>query len=316
MAETCPRCGYVEVEADTCPSCKVSISQFRALLLQRQQKRSRERLQRIRKALSPNSSFGFTVLLITVVALNAYLIFAPLLPLPSKPGEFEQWEPAFHARRVEVFWAWAVACGAAVVVQSGTLASVLCTSAVVADRISMNPWSYGSAFLVSLLNIVEGEASGVEMLGLLVLSVCTGVVAYRVGRKWRKGEPFLSQPIDDVFALVVLAYLAHFALNIISAIIGGWGRLLGYWLYICAGLTIFGLWRVWRRGEMVFPSSPRRRFSEHWGGWKTVPTAYGPAPVVRKDERPLTFFFYFSLLVLLALGLLAGALVLTLIDEP
>ena len=32
MAETCPKCGYPQVETDECPCCRVVISRYRAYL--------------------------------------------------------------------------------------------------------------------------------------------------------------------------------------------------------------------------------------------------------------------------------------------
>ena len=38
MAETCPKCGYAQVETDQCPRCRVVVSQYRAYLQRLDQK--------------------------------------------------------------------------------------------------------------------------------------------------------------------------------------------------------------------------------------------------------------------------------------
>lgn len=77
-----------------------------------------------------------------------------------------------------------------------------------------------------------------------------------------------------------------------------------YWIallfYVGAAGFIYGLWRSWKTGEIHVVGRVRR------GEWKTK-------GVVRRKERPLAFVFYFTVFVLLALGLAVVAIILTLV---
>ena len=80
---------------------------------------------------------------------------------------------------------------------------------------------------------------------------------------------------------------------------------------------MFGLWRAWKRGELYFHARETRGLSEKWGRWRLAAgTPFLREGVLRRQERPLAFYLWFSLLVLLALGLLVGAGIVTVLNPP
>lgn len=85
--------------------------------------------------------------------------------------------------------------------------------------------------------------------------------------------------------------------------------------YVGAGGLLYGLKNVWKTGEMHLPASFTRR-DVRWG-WGKIP-AFDKRVVrrVRRNERPLAFFLYFTAFVLLGFGLAVFAIMLTLVPLP
>ena len=92
-----------------------------------------------------------------------------------------------------------------------------------------------------------------------------------------------------------------------------------YWMallfYAGAGAVLYVLKNAWKTGEMHLPASFTRR-DLGWV-WGTI-SAFDKRVVrrVRRNERPLAFFFYFTAFVLLGLGLAVLAIMLTLVPLP
>lgn len=307
MAETCPKCDYAGVEADTCPRCRVIVSQYRAYLLRRREKRFRALVRGIR-----DSTLYWVVLFIIVLGANVYILSSSAPPRFLTRAQLErreEWEPAVRERRVQWFWAAVMGCGAAVVVQNGTFAFVSCSSTIVA-----NQWGEKYPLEITASNIINGEAGVVEVVGPLVFGVCTGVITRRRWRAYRGINPLSGPPIqDDVFLLVVYGLLPFL---IISAAIGP-VRVLGLVLFAGAGLFMFALSRAWKRGELYFHARETGGLSEKWGRWRLAAgTPFLSERVLRRQEQPLAFYLWFSLLVLLALGLLVGASIVIVLNPP
>ncbi len=241
MANTCPKCGYAGVEADTCPRCRVIVWQYRAYLLRRREKRFRPLVRGIR-----GSTLYWVVLFIIVIGANIYLLLGSAPPRPLAREQLErreEWEPAVRERRVQWFWVAVMGCGAAAVVQNGTLEFVFCLSTYVAEQ-----WGEDSVLEMTYANIINGEAGIAEVMGPLVFGVCTGVITRR---RWRAYgiNPLSGPPTPDNVFLLFVYGLLPFAL-IMTAI--GAARMLGLLLCAGAGFFMFGLSRAWKRGELYF----------------------------------------------------------------
>ena len=239
MAETCPKCEYAGIKGDTCPRCRVIVSHYRAYLVGRREKRSRARLQRIREG-----PLRWVVLFIIVLGINIYVLFGTMPPRPLERDQLEQWWQALGERQVQWFWVTVMGCGAAVVVRNGILAGAFCSSIYAAERMGRY-----SALDIIFTHIEKGEAGALEVLGPLVFSVCIVVITYRTWRAWREENPS-SWPrtvLDLMFISVVFVGLPSV---ILMAAIGR-ARLVALGLFAFAAVSIFGLRRVWKTGEMI-----------------------------------------------------------------
>ena len=92
-----------------------------------------------------------------------------------------------------------------------------------------------------------------------------------------------------------------------------------YWMallfYAGAGAVLYVLKNAWKTGEMHLLASFTPRDLGLWG----MISDFDNTRVVRRvrrNERPLAFFFYFTAFVLLGLGLAVVAIMLTLVPHP
>lgn len=121
-----------------------------------------------------------------------------------------------------------------------------------------------------------------------------------------------------VFLILGLAYIRTYDLNWLMPehpFVMVYRYVLALLFYVGAGGLLYRLKNVWKTEEMHLPASFTRRYVR-WGSEKIGAFDKRVVRSVRRNERPLAFFFYFTAFVLLGFGLAVVAIMLTLVPSP